>query len=522
MKHLTIITALAALLLWAVPPVQAQYVDQDFGCGFSLGATHGLTEQNNGAFTAIGRAYLRHGLMRHLTGELNLATGTVRGRDFRAKINPIEARLLFSPFDLSSFNIYAYAGAGVMHHRYFDTRRDEQLHRDEGNWMGVIPVGLGMQLRLDEHVNFEVIGGYTHGLADNLNRLEGGPTDAYWHLSFGLTWIEAGDSDSDKDGLTSREERELGTDPGNPDTDGDGLMDGTEVRTHKTDPLVADSDRDLLSDGEEVNVHNTHPLRADTDDDGLGDGAEVQQHKTDPRKADTDDDGLKDGEEVTTTLTNPLKADTDNDGLKDGAEVRTYKTDPVKPDTDGDTLGDGDEVNKYGSNPLMLDSDGDTLNDDVEVNTHRTKPGVADTDGGSVDDGAEVKRGTDPLDRKDDVQLKAEVGKALVLEGIVFNTGSAEILPASEDILQQAYNTLRFNPDIIVQITGHTDSRGSKAKNMKLSDNRAKSVRDWLVAKGIDAARLSAKGFGPDRPAASNDTEEGRQKNRRIEFVRTR
>ena len=71
-----------------------------------------------------------------------------------------------------------------------------------------------------------------------------------------------------------------------------------------------------------------------------------------------------------------------------------------------------------------------------------------------------------------------------------------------------------------VEIQGYTDSVGSKRFNMKLSQKRADSVRSWLVDKGIEGARIVAKGYGPDNPIATNATKEGRAQNRRIEFMR--
>ena len=171
-------------------------------------------------------------------------------------------------------------------------------------------------------------------------------------------------------------------------------------------------------------------------------------------------------------------------------------------DTDGDGLNDGDEVLKYKSDPMKMD-----------------------TDAGSVADGAEVTRGTNPLDASDDLPkkavLKMEKGKALVLDGIVFKTGSAEILPSSEEILNQAYNTLADNPDIKVEIQGYTDNVGNRNYNLKLSQKRAEAVKQWLVDKGIAADRMTAKGYGPENPVGDNSTEAGRQQNRRIEFNRT-
>ena len=260
----------------------------------------------------------------------------------------------------------------------------------------------------------------------------------------------------------------------------------------------------------------------DSDGDMLTDGYE-KKIGTDPNKPDTDGDGLTDYEEVTKYHTNPLKMDTDGDGLSDGDEVIKYHTDPLKVDTDGDGLSDGDEVLKYKTDPLKVDTDGDGLSDGDEVLKYKTDPLKVDTDGGTVSDGVEVQRGTNPLDPNDDVpKIKVEVGKSIVLEGITFTSGSAALTPASENILDSVYVRLKANPTVEVEIRGYTDNVGKKASNVKLSQKRADSVRDWLVKKGIDPMRITAKGFGPDNPIDTNKTEAGRAKNRRIEFYRTK
>ena len=91
-----------------------------------------------------------------------------------------------------------------------------------------------------------------------------------------------GPADDDRDGLSNEKERELGTDPFNPDTDGDELKDGPEVNKHSTDPLNPDTDWDGLKDGPEVNKHGTDPLDRDTDDGGVADGHEVTDDNTNP------------------------------------------------------------------------------------------------------------------------------------------------------------------------------------------------------------------------------------------------
>jgi outer membrane protein OmpA-like peptidoglycan-associated protein len=516
---------LPALMLVVLPLIaSAQYVDQGLGGGISFGVTFGNTEQNNGSASHLTRVFLRQGLFNHVAAELGAASGRVSGREFETRTFPFDLRLDFSPFAFETWNPYIYAGGGILYNEPVATYSHELFQQwdDKNKFMPFVPVGLGLQFQLKDDVNFELSGGYNQLFADQLNPLEGGVDDAYWNFGIGLTVVgSGGDVDSDGDGLTNREERELGTDKRNPDTDGDGLKDGAEVRTHRTNPLVADTDGDGLGDGSEVNEYRTDPLKVDTDGDTLGDGDEVRQYKTDPLKADTDGDGLADNVELQSAKTNPLVADTDGDGLNDGDELAAYHTNPLKTDTDADGLGDGEEVKKYTTNPQLPDTDGDNLKDGEEVNTYRSDPRKVDTDAGSVADGVEVRRGTNPLNPDDDVEkLQVEVGKKITLEGIVFETGSAAILPESENILLRAYQTLKSNQEIQVEIQGHTDNVGKRAMNMKLSTDRANSVRQWLIARGIDGARIRAKGFGPDKPVAPNTTDEGKQKNRRIEFYR--
>ena len=83
----------------------------------------------------------------------------------------------------------------------------------------------------------------------------------------------------------------------------------------------------------------------------------------------------------------------------------------------------------------------------------------------------------------------------------------------------EAAALLQKNERVVVEIAGHTDSIGSEEYNQGLSERRAESVKDYLVGKGVKAHRLSSKGYGEMRPVASNDTEEGRAENRRVEMV---
>ncbi len=215
--------------------------------------------------------------------------------------------------------------------------------------------------------------------------------------------------DSDGDDLPDDEEAALGTDPNNPDTDGDGLTDGLEAHGLCTEPTLPDSDSDGMSDGFEVQygLLPCDPADAalDPDNDGLSNLGESAAG-TDPGNPDTDGDGLLDGYEVDHGLdpnVDDAAQDADSDGLTN-AEEAALGTHPTNPDTDGDGLSDGDEVNTHLTNPLLPDHDGDGLSDGDEVNVHGTEPLVADTDAGGRTDGEEVLFDfTDPNDPADDL-----------------------------------------------------------------------------------------------------------------------
>jgi outer membrane protein OmpA-like peptidoglycan-associated protein len=106
---------------------------------------------------------------------------------------------------------------------------------------------------------------------------------------------------------------------------------------------------------------------------------------------------------------------------------------------------------------------------------------------------------------------------------IQFEHDSAEITPESHGLLDEVVKILQDNPQVEqLDIVGHTSFEGSKAHNDKLSTDRAASVKQYLIDKGIDTARLTSQGKGPSDPVASNDTEEGKIANRRVEFEVTK
>jgi outer membrane protein OmpA-like peptidoglycan-associated protein len=109
--------------------------------------------------------------------------------------------------------------------------------------------------------------------------------------------------------------------------------------------------------------------------------------------------------------------------------------------------------------------------------------------------------------------------EAIILKNVFFETGSANLKNSSTAELERLAGLLINNPDLKIQINGHTDNVGSETDNLQLSENRAKAVYDFLISKGIEIARLRYKGFGESQPIADNESESGRKMNRRTEFV---
>lgn len=178
------------------------------------------------------------------------------------------------------------------------------------------------------------------------------------------------------------------------------------------------------------------------------------------------------------------------------------------------------------------DTDGDGVIDDLDKCPDTPKGVAVDKDGCPLDsDGDGV---ADYLDKCPDTPAGTKVDatgcpipeKATVTEAgtydfgiIYFDFNKAVIKPQSKPVLANVVEYLEKNPNVKLEVEGHTDSVGPDAVNMKLSDARAKAVKSYLVGKGIAADRLGTKGFGETRPAATNKTKDGRAKNRRIEFL---
>lgn len=120
---------------------------------------------------------------------------------------------------------------------------------------------------------------------------------------------------------------------------------------------------------------------------------------------------------------------------------------------------------------------------------------------------------------KDIYLVPVEIGAVVRLNNVFFDFDKWDLRPESYTELDRVVKLLNENPAIEIEMTAHTDSRGNDDYNFKLSDNRARSVMEYILSKGIDAKRITSKGYGETKPVVPNDTDENRQLNRRVEFI---
>lgn len=123
---------------------------------------------------------------------------------------------------------------------------------------------------------------------------------------------------------------------------------------------------------------------------------------------------------------------------------------------------------------------------------------------------------------KDLYLVPIEVGQVVRLNNVFFDFDKWDLRPESFLELDRVVQLLKDNPAIEIEMSAHTDSKGSDEYNFKLSDNRARSVMEYILSKGIDSKRITSHGYGESQPVATNETDDGRQLNRRVEFKITR
>jgi outer membrane protein OmpA-like peptidoglycan-associated protein len=215
--------------------------------------------------------------------------------------------------------------------------------------------------------------------------------------------------------------------------------------------------------------------------------------------------------------------DTDGDGYPDSVDgCPTEKEDGKPPQATDGCPGNSDR-----------DGDGIPDVDDQCPDKAEDKDNIQDKDGCPEDDAdsdgipdVQDKCPTEPGKRSPIAEKfgcpslieMGEGGTVQLLKPIEFETGRATIKPVSYPIMDEVVDLLKSRPSMRIGVYGHTDSRGIPGNNLKLSKDRAAAVRNYLTGKGVDPKRLESEGFGQTKPVAPNETDEGRAKNRRVEF----
>jgi len=381
-----------------------------------------------------------------------------------------------------------------------------------------LPLGLGFNFKLGENSWFNLQGEYRISNEENRDNIMAGIGYIYRISSV----------DSDNDGIVNRDDRcpnlpGPAATGGCPDTDMDGII---------------DTDDKCPTEVGSIEMNGC----PDTDEDGIADGDDACPEVAGPAATkgcpDQDGDGLTDDKDKCPELAGPAEQmgcpDTDGDGVPDNEDLCPEVAGPAAtkgcPDRDGDGVPDDkdqcpDAVGDANANGCPdRDNDGTPDKDDNCPDRAGTLNGCPDTDGDGVADN--VDRCPTQAGKADNggcPEIKQEVKERLeyAARAVQFETGSAKLKESSYVILSEVGGIMREYPDYYLTISGHTDNVGSDVTNLDLSQRRAASCREFLLATGIRESRISSAGYGESRPTADNSTSAGRRLNRRVEFALT-
>lgn len=370
-----------------------------------------------------------------------------------------------------------------------------KLGKDFDNADGGITGLAGFKVGLGEHLALRFEGTLDY----HFSSLNNDPTVEHninYNLRAGVSVLLGGygPADKDKDGVLDEADLCPATPAGEavdsrgcPDTDKDGVRDNVDrcpatpgdQRVDPTGCPIKDSDNDGVLDdadrcpnspaGQQVDARGC-PQVVDTDKDGVNDDAD--------RCADTPSGTRVDA--------SGCPIDSDGDGVTDASDRC-----PATPQ--------GEKVD--GTGCPARDSDGDGVMD--------TADRCPDTPEGML------------VGKNGCLILFVEGKRNVVLEGVTFVVNKSELTIDARKVLDFVAQSLNANPQVTVEVQGHASSDGADAYNMRLSEARAQAVRQYLISKGVDASRMTARGYGETKPIADNSTEEGRKMNRRVELVRT-
>ncbi len=449
------------------------------------GATLGLTDYTTNKINYTGKASLEYYFPSTGSGNFGLRafgqTGFISGK-VPPPLSGNPTNELSSKIDLYGGGaffvlslgdaVYPWVGVGVSNLMFYpkDGNGNKLPNYQAANYhtyMLAYNGDIGVKVMLAQKISFNAAGGILVASKDYLDDIKSGPhNDLALSLTAGLSYYFGRDKDSDGDGVPDSKDACPNTPAGVKvdefgcplDSDGDGVPDYLDKCPDTPTGVKVDA--------------NGCPL--DSDGDGVPDY--LDKCSNTPAGVKVDASGC------------PL--DSDGDGVPDFLDKCPNTPAGVKVDANG----------------CPLDSDGDGVPDYLDK-CPNTPAGV------QVDsEGCPIKKETIII------QLPGEI-KSVVLNGDAnFEFNKSKLLPNAYTVLDSLVSTMKAHSDYRWEVDGYTDAVGSVKANIKLSKQRAQSVVDYLVSKGIESNKLKIVGYGKDNPIATNKTLEGRSMNRRVEI----
>ncbi|MGC3943593.1 MAG: OmpA family protein [Chryseolinea sp.] len=347
----------------------------------------------------------------------------------------------------------------------------------DGGFIGNVAAGAGILFQLNERLGIEVASTLNMPLDDTWDGVDNGYYDFYLQHNAGLVFKLRKPADADKDGVSDKKDKCPNTpsvaqvdDKGCP-LDGD--QDGVPDYMDKCPSLSGKQNLEGCPDKDNDNVADQ--------DDKCPDVKGVERFGGCP--------------------------DSDNDGVEDAKDKCPNEAGLVQfdgcPDTDGDGVQDNEDKCPDTPKGMRVNATGCPMDSDND--------GVPDTQ-----DRCPTSKG-DPANNGCPV-VKEEVKKRLnfAMRGIQFETAKATLKPSSYPMLDEIVSIMAEYTDYNLRMGGHTDSNGSNATNLKLSQARVDAVKVYLTRKGVDGSRIEATGYGEEQPVATNKTSAGRAQNRRV------
>ena len=482
MKRINTKIALIAILSIFTLTVSAQTEDAKWNFGVHGGWNNYNGDLGNGFFNfdqvsyGFGGVSFARYLTPHIDVVLNGTSGhtghSEDGLRFNSRINTATLNLRYTFFKYGEKMIrpYVFAGIGYMGFNSVQPKGEDVI-----NNMALPDFGAGLSFRLNDSWNFLIQETFLLADYDKVDGMTGDMNDMFLQHTVGFTYNFGKAKDDDLDGIPNSKDdcpKIKGSEAMNgcPDTDGDGISDAKDAC-----PKVAGLKEFMGC--------------PDTDGDGIADKDDkcpkVAGLKDFMGCPDTDGDGIQDSEDSCPNIkglkeNNGCPPDSDGDGV--------YDTEDKCPNVKGIVSNSG----------CPSDKDGD---------------GVYDTEDKCPTVKGKSEYGGCPLSDEETKIIKDASAN------VFFETGSAVIKRSSYKDLDRLVAILKKHPEVKATVEGHTDSQGNEVKNMALSKSRAKSVADYLISHGEPADHISSQGFGITKPVATNDTREGRAKNRRVEIV---